>query len=303
MVPDPTFTSYYGRPILKAPVWSATDIAGYLFLGGLAGGSSLVAAGADLTGRAPLARAARIGALGAVSLSAGALVHDLGRPSRFYTMLRVLKPTSPMSVGSWILAAYSPLAAGAAASEVLGRAPRTGRLLGLGAALISPALTSYTAVLLADTAVPAWHEAYPDLPFVFVGSSAASAAGLGLLTVPAQAAPLRRLAAFGGLLEIGASRRIVHRTSFVAEAYRVGRAWQLLRAAEGATAFGIAAGFLGRGRPLVSRLAGLSLLLGGACERFGLFEAGMTSARDPKYVVVPQRERLSAGRPVRASPH
>jgi Polysulphide reductase, NrfD len=301
MVPDAAFTSYYGRPILKAPTWAAADIAGYLFLGGLAGGSSIVAAGADLTGRHRLARATRVGALAAVTLSGGALVHDLGRPSRFYNMLRVFKPTSPMSVGSWVLTGYAPLAAGAAASDVLGRLPRVGRAFGIGAALVAPALTSYTAVLLADTAVPAWHEAYPDLPFAFVGSSAASAAGLSLLTVPAEAGPARRLALFGGLMEIGASRRIVHRTSFVAQAYRLGRADQLLRAAEGFTALGIAGGFLGRYRPWLSRLAGLSLLAGGACERFGLFEAGVTSAKDPKYVVVPQVERVSAGRPVRAS--
>lgn len=301
MVPEATFTSYYGRPVIKAPTWKARDIAGYLFLGGLAGGSSIVAAGADLTGRRRLARATRIGALVSVTLSGGALVHDLGRPSRFYNMLRVVKLTSPMSIGSWILAAYGPLAAGAAASEALGKLPRLGRLAGIGAALVAPALTSYTAVLLSDTAVPAWHEAYRDLPFVFVGSSAASAAGLSLLTVPDEADPARRLAVFGGLLEIGASRRIVHRTSFVAEAYRLGRARTLLRAAEGLTALGIAGGLLGRQRPWLSRLAGLSLLAGGACERFGLFEAGVISATDPKYVVVPQRERLSAGRPVRAS--
>ena len=82
----------------------------------------------------------------------------------------------------------------------------------------------------------------------------------------------------------------------VAEAYRLGRARTLLRGAEGLTAFGIAGGFLGRQRPALSRLAGLSLLAGGACERFGLFEAGIISATDPKYVVVPQRERLERGR-------
>jgi len=289
MVPEATFTSYYGRPVLKAPSWHPADIAGYLFLGGLAGGSSIVAAGADLTGRPGLARTTRVGALGAVTLSGLALVHDLGRPSRFVNMLRVIKLTSPMSVGSWILTAYAPLAAGAAGSDVLGRWPRTGRLLGLGAAVLAPALVSYTAVLICDTAVPAWHEAYPDMPFVFVGGSAASAAGLGLLTAPAQAEPCRRLAMFGGLLEIGASRRIVHRTSFVAEAYRLGRARTLLRAAEGLTGLGIVGGLLGRRRHWLSRLAGLALLAGGACERFGLFEAGMISATDPKYVVVPQR--------------
>jgi hypothetical protein len=50
MVPDAEFTSYYGRPIVKPSPWEA-DIPAYLFAGGLAAGSSLLAAGADLTGR------------------------------------------------------------------------------------------------------------------------------------------------------------------------------------------------------------------------------------------------------------
>ena len=39
-----------------------------------------------------------------------ALVHDLGRPERFLNMLRVVKLTSPMSVGTWILSGYSACA-------------------------------------------------------------------------------------------------------------------------------------------------------------------------------------------------
>src|SRR6185312_2291525 len=94
MVPKATFSSYYGRPVIKAPVWEARDIAGYFFLGGLAGGSSLLAAGADLTGRDELARAAKAGACAAITLSLAALVHDLGRPARFVNMMRVFKVTS-----------------------------------------------------------------------------------------------------------------------------------------------------------------------------------------------------------------
>ena len=64
MVPDAVFESYYGKPILKKPTWSELDIAGYLFLGGLAGGSSVLAAGAELTGRPQLARNAKLGCAG-----------------------------------------------------------------------------------------------------------------------------------------------------------------------------------------------------------------------------------------------
>ncbi len=127
--------SYYGRPIINPPVWEELDIAGYLFSGGLSGACAIIAAGADLTGRPRLARRTRLGAVGAIGVSLAALIHDLGRPERFLNMLRVFKPTSPMSVGVWILVAYSPLAAAAAASDVLGIAPRAGRTAGLGAAL------------------------------------------------------------------------------------------------------------------------------------------------------------------------
>ena len=40
--------------------------------------------------------------------------------------------------------------------------------------------------------------------------------------------------------------------------------------------------------------SGAALLAGSACTRFGVFEAGQESAKDPKYTVVPQRERMAA---------
>ena len=286
--------SYYGRPVVKPPVWRPLDIAGYLWLGGLAGGSSLLALGARLTGRPRLARATTTGALGAIGLSTVALVHDLGRPERFPHMLRVCKPTSPMSVGSWLLAGYGPLAGLAAVSEVTGRLPRVGAAATAGAALLGPAVASYTAVLVADTAVPAWHGAYRELPFVFTGSAAMAAGGLGMLAVPvAEAGPARRAAVFGAALELAASRVMHRRLGLVARPLRQGRAGALLRAgrwlgAAGATAAALAGG---RGRAAAA-VAGLTLLAGSAAVRFGVFHAGVASAADPVYTVVPQRERL-----------
>ena len=104
MVPRATFSSYYGRPVLKPPVWK-DDIAYYFFLGGLAAGCSLLGAGADQTGRVALRRGTRLTALGALGAGSYYLIHDLGRPERFHHMLRVAKPTSPMSMGTWALAA------------------------------------------------------------------------------------------------------------------------------------------------------------------------------------------------------
>ena len=64
MVPDAEFTSYYGRPVLKEPSWHALNVTGYLFLGGLAGASSVLAAGAQVRGCPQLARGAKLGAAG-----------------------------------------------------------------------------------------------------------------------------------------------------------------------------------------------------------------------------------------------
>ncbi|MER6474313.1 NrfD/PsrC family molybdoenzyme membrane anchor subunit [Streptomyces collinus] len=297
MVPEAEFSSYYGKPVLNKPTWRPLDIAGYLYLGGLAGASSLLAAGAGATGRPALARPAKLGAAGAISLSLVALVHDLGRPARFLNMLRVFKPTSPMSVGSWVLSGYAPLALGAAAADLTGRARRVGSLATAGAAVLGPAVATYTAVLLADTAVPSWHEGYRELPYVFAGSGATAAAGLALAaTPPGQAGPARRMAALGAALELGTFQAMKHRMGLSAETFEQGKPHRLLRAAEALTAGGAALAVLS-GRLRDRRLAvaaGAALLSGSAALRFGVFHAGVASAEDPKYTVVPQRERLAA---------
>jgi len=306
VVPDAEFTSYYGRPILKASPWEA-DIPAYLFLGGVAAGSSLLAAGSDLSGRPALRRTGRLGGMLAILVSFAALVHDLGRPSRFYNMLRVAKPTSPMSVGTWVLTVYGPLAGLAGAAELRALLPArlawAGRLLGLGArpaglgaALVAPAVAAYTAVLLSDTATPTWHDAHEHLPFVFVGSASAASGGLGMIGAPvAQAGPARRLAVGGALLELAVEHRMEKAMGLTAEPLHEGTAGRLLRASKALTLAGTTGTLLlaRRGR-LGAVLSGACLLAGSACLRFAVFEAGQESARDPKYVVVPQRERIAA---------
>src|SRR3954471_3596501 len=79
MVDDAEFTSYYGRPIIKAPVWKTPDVPLYLFLGGAAGSSAILGALADATGRAHLTRVSRVVAGGGAIASVGFLIHDLGR--------------------------------------------------------------------------------------------------------------------------------------------------------------------------------------------------------------------------------
>jgi formate-dependent nitrite reductase membrane component NrfD len=302
MVPKAEFTSYYGKPILNAPVWEARDIAGYFFLGGLAGGSSLLAAGADLTGRPQLSRAAKTAAIAAGTLSLAALVHDLGRPARFINMMRVFKVTSPMSVGTWLLGGYMPAAGVAAATALTGRLPRLGAAATAGAALLGPAVAAYTAALISDTAVPAWHDGYREMPFVFTGSAAMAAGGLGLLAAPAsQSGPARSLALLGAAMEAAALERMTHRIGMVAEPYHTGRGGAYVRAGKALAALGAAGAALsavpaipaGRPRRVAAAASGAALIAASAATRWGIFHAGMASARDPKYTVVPQRQRLT----------
>jgi formate-dependent nitrite reductase membrane component NrfD len=296
MVPPAHFTSYYGRPVLKAAPWT-DDIPAYLFLGGLAAGSSLLAAGGDLTGRPVMRRTGRLAALTALTGSFMALVHDLGRPARFYNMLRVAKPTSPMSVGTWVLSAYGPFAGLAAAGELpgFGWLRPLARPAGLVSAAVAPAVASYTAVLLADTATPAWHEAHRELPFLFVGSAAAAAGGLQLVLSPAaETGPAQRLAVAGAVLELAAEHRMEQSMGMAAEALHEGRAGQWMRTARALTTTGAVAGLGARRSRVLAMLSGGALLAGSVCTRFGVFEAGQESARDPRFTVVPQRERLAA---------
>ncbi|MGW3722621.1 NrfD/PsrC family molybdoenzyme membrane anchor subunit, partial [Streptomyces sp. NPDC005133] len=218
MVPRAEFESYYGRPIIHAPSWAARDIAGYFFLGGLAGAGSVLAAGSHLTGRPRTATAMKVSSLAAVSLSAAALIHDLGRPGRFANMLRVFKPTSPMSMGSWLLSAYGPAAGAAALSAVTGRLPRAGAAATAGAALLGPVLASYTAVLAADTAVPAWHGAHRELPYLFTASATAAASGMALIVAPPrESGPARCAAVLAATAESLATEAAERRLGMVAE--------------------------------------------------------------------------------------
>lgn len=311
MVPRAEFRSYYGRQILKTPAWE-DKIAYYFFAGGVSGGAALLAAGADLTGRPALRRGGRIGGLAALAAGAYFLVADLGRPDRFHHMLRVAKPTSPMSMGTWLLTAYGPALGLAAASELVpkrwqgsvpGRLVRVlGRPAGLAAAALAPGVASYGAVLLSQTAVPAWHSGHEELPFIFTASSAASAGGLGMIVAPvSEAAPARRLATYGAVVELAASRRLETRLGLVSEAYQTGAAGQYLRRASTLTAAGVLGSvLLGRRSRIAAAASGLALLAGGVFERLGLLHAGIQSAQDPKYVVEPQRRRIAEHGPTRA---
>lgn len=277
--------SYYGRPVLKAPVWT-WEIPVYLFVGGTAGAAATFALVCEARGDDGGARRAWLVALAGVGVSPALLISDLGRPERFHHMLRVVKPTSPMNMGSWILSVSGAAFALGAARSVLGWFPRLGRAR-VAAALAGPALSTYTGVLVADTAIPVWHEAHRELPFVFAAGSAMSAGGaLGVLGA---GAPAARLAVMGAVGELAATTLMERRLGGLAEPYRGGDTGRFARAAKGLAVAGAALTVAGR------RRSGGALLLGAAmATRWSIHRAGFAGAQDPKYVVEPQRERVRA---------
>jgi hypothetical protein len=295
MVPEPEFESYYGKQIIKTPTWKTPDVPIYLFVGGLAGASAVLAEGAAFTGRPALERVARSAAAGGAAVGTVALIHDLGRPERFLNMLRVLKVTSPLSVGSYILAPFGGLSAAAAASNWTGRLPKLGRLAGLGTAAFGPPLATYTAALLSNTAVPAWHEGHRELPFIFAGSGMAAAGGFAMLLTPrAENGPARRMAIGGAAVELVGAESLKRRLGMVAEPYEQGRPGWLMKTARNLTVGSAVLSLLGGRSRIVTTICGATYVAGSLLTRFGVFEAGIASAKDPKYTVVPQKERLAA---------
>ena len=289
--------SYYGRPIVKEPVWQP-EIPFYFFTGGIAGASSVLHGIARVAGHERLATTSLYIGAAADAVSPVLLISDLGRPERFLNMLRVFKVTSPMSVGSWVLFVSGGASNTAAALELLGILRPLKWAAELVSFAVGPPLATYTGTLLADTAIPVWHEARRELPWLFGASATASAGAAATLFLPAgEAGPARRAAIAGAVAELGWTHAMRRRLGFVGEVYDRGDAGRLGRVSKACTAAG--AGLLAwKGRQSrAASVAGSALVLaGGLALRWSVFRAGFQSARDPRYTVIPQRERLAKRR-------
>lgn len=301
LVPSDQFTTgsptYYGHPVLKQPVWVWT-IPLYFYVGGVAGVAATLGAAAQLIAprkmRNLIIKARWIATVGG-ALSAALLIYDLGKPIRFLYMLRVFRVRSPMSMGSWILTAFSTLAGGAA---VLPFGPELLRPLsspfGIAAGILGLGLSGYTGVLISQTAVPVWHRSYRTTPILFLASGAAAAASVLEFFELNQyeKSAVERFGLMGKVLELAAS------LALEADASRIERVGRPLK--EGLS------GFLWKsGKALTIASAVLSLLPGQSrpkritaavlgtaaslCIRFGLFHAGKTSSKDPRATFEPQR--------------
>lgn len=271
-------SAYAGGPILKRSPWTWM-IPTYFFFGGLTGMSATLSLAARLAGRERLADRALLASVLGFLPCPPLLIFDLGRPSRFYNMLRVFRPTSPMSVGTWIFSAFGGALSVAAASRGSGRVPLLGGLASGAAGLLGPALSTYTAVLIANTSSPAWHNARRHLPFLFAAGAAASAgAATAILTETAEAAPARALAIGGAVSETLVSELMARQLGPTGSTYREGAGGNLHWAATACNVVGATLLFsAGRHRRLAAAAGGM--ILAGAClTRFSVVKAGDASA-------------------------
>jgi Polysulfide reductase len=288
--------SYYGRPVVKEPVWT-WEIPTYFFVGGLAGASAVLSTTARLTRNGKLARTALYIGAAADLASPALLISDLGRPERFHHMLRVVKVTSPMNIGSWVLLVSGGASNTAAVLELLGWLKPVKIAAMAVSTLAGAPLATYTGVLVADTAIPVWHEGRRELPWIFGASASASAGAAACLFLrPKDAGAARRLAVAGVLAEGALMQAMERRLGTIGEVYHQGAAGKLSWAAKGLSTAG-AALLARRGRKsrTASVLGGALVCAGEVCLRWAVFKAGFQSARNPRYVVDSQRRRAAQG--------
>ena len=266
---------YYGQPIVKPPVWT-WQIGLYLFAGGTAGMSGVIALASFVTDQSvELVRAALGVALAGALMSPILLIWDLGRPARFLNMLRVFKWRSAMSMGVWTLVLFTSFAAAAFLMMWVEAARTLVFAMVAGTALTGAILATYTGVLLGATAVPTWAAHHKLLPFHF-GSAGLGSAAAVLELLGYRVAALNAIGLAVAAVETGLGIWLaVARQQTTSGGVGNPTATWLLRAATLLT--GIV--------PLAARLAGwiplagVAFLIGALCSRYGWISAGRSPAQ------------------------
>jgi formate-dependent nitrite reductase membrane component NrfD len=288
--------TYYGRSQLKAAPFGIWAVGGYIFCAGLAGASALISTIAGIGGRSDAAGTVRRGRYLALlgPLSAVLLIYDLHTPKRFYNMLRIAKPTSPMSIGTWILMSFSAFAGMSAAAQFLSdRVPglrwmrRAARVTDVPAAVAGAGLSTYTASLLSATSTPLWAAAPRSLAVRFGASSIA--AGAASLSLGERSKMTRRkldavtVAALAAELAATLASHETYRRKGVAEALEGG--WGQVETVAVTTlgtalplGLQLASLVTARRAPAVSGIASVAVLAGSLLLRVSMLSAGARSA-------------------------
>ena len=279
---------YYGIHLLKEPQWKPT-IPLYFFVGGAAGSAAVIAAFADWIGRDPaLARTARLLAVGGAILSSGLLIEDLGRPSRFLNLLRVLKPQSPMSVGAWVLAGFGGVATAALVAKEADRRFGPSLLFSIPAnlaqmlaALMGLPFHNYTGVLIGATVIPVWNSNAGTLPIHFGMSGVEASVGLLELLGHADSRALNQLGLGSAAWETWEGFNLETRFSAELKPLKRGPSGWVTRLG------GVLSGpvslllrLVGRRSPRLRRMAAICGIAGSLLTRYGWVAAGRSSAQD-----------------------
>ena len=303
--PERDDSNYYGIPPIKEHTWT-WEIPVYFWLGGIGAGSHVASTIARMVGHKDRAflRTARYTTLITMILSPILLIMDLGRPERFYNMLRIVKLRSPMSTGSWALSIFGGMSGLVATHQAAedGLLGRDNVLVRLAKALIPHRLLSivalpfglyvgaYTGILLGATSVPMWARNVVLMGPTFLSSALST--GLSAISL------VLHLGGWGERRTLEALRR-AERASLIVEAglitaslIRMGRWGRPLYSKKLAPLFvggtilggilvplGLLSGRASRPRGL---LASVLALLGGLALRFAMIEGGRLSARDPQ---------------------
>ena len=294
--------TYYDRPVIKKSPW-AWDIPAYYYVGGATGVSVAFGAAATLLNRdgmPTLVRYSRwIGPVGGI-LSAFFLIHDLGRPERFHHMLRVFRPTSPMSVGTYILSIFSSFAG---LSWLTLFAPKSLQIVGDLSAVLAGVfglgLAGYTGVLVSNTVVPVWQRPHRIMPVLFLASASASAASIFDLLVcnEAEERAVGTFAIVGKAAELSAVFALERTVATVPEAVQPlqdgfsGLLWNAAKVLSGASLLLSLIAKPSRGVRITTGILGTA---GALCVRFGIHYAGQRSAQNPRATFHQQRQGQGA---------
>lgn len=293
----PAQDGYYGLPVLKKPLWT-WEVPLYFFLGGIAGVSACLALAAQLFhGEPALIRAALwMGLIGA-SICPLLLIADLGRPARFLNMLRVFKLRSPMSMGAWILVAFSGcIFLAVAGNELIVRGYTSPLFVDLRwtgeltAAITGLLLASYTGVLIGATVIPVWSQNRGLLPPHFLTSGLGSSSGiLELLGFMVPATQILGFVASGLETFLGIFLEVRERpVDAPLQRGKSGWALRIAGVVEGPASLLLRL-FLG-GSHQGRSAAAICFIAGALLNRYGWIWAGRVSAEDPQALFQLQRK-------------
>ncbi len=185
----------------------------------------------------------------------------------------------------WRLTVYGPAAGMSWILAELDALERLRKVASVTTGALGPAIATYTAVLLSDTATPVWHEAKAELPFVFAGGATTALALLD--RKPSGVAA--RIAALGAIGELAAAFVMKRRLGPLDTYSSDESARRFDRAALTFPGAGAIGALVLPQRRAMTALSSGAILVGSLCQRMAVVRAGTASARDPRAVLDQQR--------------